>query len=290
MAPANNLVIACDWSSAQGRKPRPQEDRCWLAWGGHNPASRSEPCYMPTRLEAEARIGELLTDHPGPAIVGVDFAIGYPVFAPEGGEPVPLLPVGRDLCRMLAERVTDDPSGVNNRFEVADALNREIESRTGFAGPFWGRPRELTSLRALPERRPDRPTGFSQHRACELVAQRETKSRPQSAWKCSGIGSVGGQSLVGMPMVHRLLTDPALAARARLWPFDEVTDRDDAIMICEIYPSMFPERSPTYWYKDARQVVDTRDAILDGIADGSITLDVEHPAARVEGWILGVPG
>ena len=280
------LVIAADWSAAVGRKPNPCEDRCWLAWGhSDQPAGeRPDPLYCPTRLEAEAKIVELIDDHPEERVLlGLDFAIGYPLT--ETSEPV--LPVGRDLCAHVAERITDDASGVNNRFHVADQLNREIMQVTGReAGPFWGRPKEH-NFSDLPMRRPTSPTGVRQYRAVEKHAQSVTKQRPHSPWKLAGIGSVGSQSLVGLATVHRLLTDHRTCDRAFLWPFDEIPDDEDcALIIAEIYPSLFPQHAPPHWYKDARQVVDSRDALL----AEPLNLNVEHERASVEGWILGLPG
>lgn len=277
-----DLVIACDWSAAKGRKPEPGEDRCWLAWRSHEVAA-PDPEYMPTRLEAEARVAELLLAHKtARALVGFDFAIGYP----QGDNGRPVLPVGRALCAMLAARITDDASGVNNRYEVARDLNAMIREQTGAThGPFWGRPKEMGHLMGLPLGR-EGPTGVPPYRAVEGVARGDGGRRPQSAWKLAGIGSVGSQSLMGLPTIHRLLNDPRLAPRAHLWPFEPAPDRTDAITIAEIYPSLFPQRAPTHWYKDARQVADSRDALWE-----MATLDKPtHERAKSEGWIVGVEG
>lgn len=268
--PHFEFVVTCDWSAAVGRKPNPGEDRCWIAWS--SPDERSEPLYCPTRLEAEARITELLVEHKDRrSFVGFDFAIGFP--AADDGSPV--LPTGRELCALLTERITDDASGVNNRFEVAGQLNREIKAKTGAPhGPFWGRPREL-DLPDLPMKRPAE-TGVQKLRPAEVAARKATRTKPKSPWQLAGAGSVGSQSLMGLPTVHRLLTHPQLADRASLWPFDDANE----ITIAEIYPSMHEQHTPSYWYKDARQVVDTRDSIL-------AMSDPTNPTAR-EGWIYGL--
>lgn len=273
-----DLVITADWSAEQGRKPNPQENRCWLAWG--TPSDRSDPEYMPTRLEAIERIKAILAEHPGArAIVGLDFAIGYPIA--DTGEAV--LPVGRDLCALIDELVIDDPSGNNNRFHAAAELNRRIKQITGAPhGPFWGRPRTLP-IDDLTEKRPEH-TGTNKLRAAEVATRKQTNSKPKSSWQLAGAGSVGGQSLVGLKAVHHLLRD--LGPRAHLWPFDPAPTAPNAVTIAEIYPSFFEEKSPAYWYKDARQVVDTRDAILDH-PDHNALLDVPE-IAKTEGWILGV--
>lgn len=272
------LVITVDWSAEQGRKPQPQENRCWLAWG--MPTHRSDPEYMPTRLEAVARIDELLeTNATARAIVGFDFAIGYPT-ADDGTR---LLPIGRELCALMNELVTDDASGKNNRFHAAAELNRRIRSITGANhGPFWGRPNSLR----IDDLTPTRPTHTNARklRTAEIAARKQTDSKPKSAWQLAGAGSVGGQSMVGLKAVHTLLE--SLGNRAHLWPFEPTPERPNAVTIAEIYPSMFKERSPAHWYKDARQVVDTRDAILEHPNHAAM---LSPPAiAQTEGWILGV--
>jgi hypothetical protein len=282
MTPCFDLVIACDWSAAKGRKPEPGEDRCWLAWRTHENAA-PDPEYMPTRLEAEARIRELLGAHAGArTLLGFDFAIGYPLA--DAGQPV--LPIGRELCAYLASRIADDPSGVNNRYEVAEQLNAMIRERTGAPhGPFWGRPKEMKHLTGLPLGR-EKPTGVPEFRAAEDAARASGGGRPQSPWKLAGIGSVGSQSLMGLPTIHRLLTDVALGPRTHLWPFEPAPDRADAITIAEIYPSLFPQNAPKHWYKDARQVADSRDAMWELPS----LVQPAHERAMLEGWILGVDG
>jgi len=113
-------------------------DRCWVAWGGAG-ARRPAPRYFRTRPDAEAFIFGLLVGEPGPALVGFDFAFGYPADAG--------LPAGRALCARLDGLIRDEADGANNRFEVAGILNREIQAALGggFDGPFWGHPsgREL---------------------------------------------------------------------------------------------------------------------------------------------------
>ena len=187
---------------------------------------------------------------------------------------------------MMASHITDDPSGVNNRYEVAEQLNTMIKGATSAPhGPFWGRPKEMKNLTGLPMGR-EGPTGVPQFRAVETIARGVGGGRPQSPWKLAGIGSVGSQSLMGLPTIHRLLTEQSLAQRAHLWPFEPVPDRPDAITIAEIYPSLFEQRAPKHWYKDARQVADSRDAMweLPGVEQPA------HERAASEGWILGVEG
>jgi hypothetical protein len=267
---------------------RPARDRCWVAWGRAD-ERRPEPKYFRTRPEAEAFIFGLLVGEPGAALVGFDFAFGYPADAG--------LPGGRALCARLAGLIRDEPDGANNRFEVAGALNREIPAAFGggFDGPFWGHP----AGHRYPHLHPTRPRPFPPRISDgRLVERRLASRRIQSPWKLFTRGAVGSQTLLGLPAVHRLLTDPALAARARLWPFetkwDAAVDRD-SIVIAELWPSLVDCHRQPYPIKDARQVATVRDWALDApdaLAQSlarppDLTREEERTAREIEGWIVG---
>lgn len=222
--------------------------------------------------------------------MGFDFAFGYPA---EAG-----LPAGRALCARLAALVRDAPDGVNNRFEVAGLLNREIQAALGggFDGPFWCHP----SGRRYAHLTPRRPTPFPPRiPAGRLVERRLAHRGIQSPWKLFTVGAVGSQTLLGLPAVHRLLTDAALGGRARLWPFETAWDRDigsDAIVIAEMWPSLLPRRH-AYPIKDQDQVAAVRDRALDDpgalaaalARPAGLTDDEERIARQREGWIVGGP-
>ena len=68
-------------------------------------------------------------------LVGFDFPLGYPAgFAARLGLSGP---PWRAVWDEIAGLITDDERNRNNRFDVADALNRRV-SGGGF--PFWGCP------------------------------------------------------------------------------------------------------------------------------------------------------
>jgi molybdopterin molybdotransferase len=277
-----DLVIAVDWSAASTPKPRrPSPDACWLAHAtrGAAPTRPPEPEYFRTRAGCEARLAQLLDAHAGPALVGFDFPLGYPL-ADDG---TPVLPVGRDLCSFLAERIEDDETNRNNRFDVAERLNAEIAETLGEThGPFWGCPpsRNGSSGLLTPTKRPVH--GLPEFRAVERHVRAELRLPIQSPWKLFTTGSVGSQTLLGLPAVHRLLN--RLGERGRLWPFEDLSDRPDAVVIAEIWPSLFRCDHVDHGMKDARQVVATRDALL--LADDPLPA-APSPAAR-EGWITGL--
>ncbi len=222
--------------------------------------------------------------------MGFDFAFGYP--AGSG------LPAGRALCARLAELIVDEADGGNNRFVVAGLLNREIQATCGgrFRGPFWGHP----PGRRCPHLSPTRPRPFPVRFFGDgrLVERRLASRRIQSPWKLFTRAAVGSQTLLGLPAVHRLLTDPALVHRARLWPFETEWDRAigrDAVVIAEFWPSLVDSRRQPYPIKDARQVAAARDwmlrrpaALARGLArPPDLTDDEERTCRETEGWIVG---
>jgi hypothetical protein len=231
----------------------------------------------------------LLAGEPGAALVGFDFAFGYPADA--------RLPAGRALCAKLAAMIRDEPDGSNNRFRVAAALNREIQAACGggFRGPFWGHP----PGRHVPHLSPRRPRSFPARVSDgRLVERRLASRRIQSPWKLFTRASVGSQTLLGLPAVHRLLTDPALAPRALLWPFDTEWDRrigPDSVVITEIWPSLVDSRKLRHRIKDARQVAAARDWALDApealarslARPPGLTGEEERVCRETEGWIVG---
>ncbi len=280
-----DLVIAVDWSARSVPSPKkPSPDSCWIAWAwaGDLLGKRPPPEYYRTRRACEARLLELLDACAGAALVGFDFPLGYPL-AEDGSE---VLPVGRGLFAKLDDLIEDNEANANNRFSVAEQLNAEIAARFASPhGPFWGCPasHDCSNGRLSPKRRP--VEGVPEFRAVEHRVRETRRLAIQSAWKLYTTGSVGSQALLGLPVVHRLLG--RYGARAWDWPF-EPADRPDAIVIAEIWPSLFDCSGVEHPIKDARQVVATRDAMMDG-AGVEATLRVSHRAAAREGWILGVP-
>jgi len=281
-----DLIVMVDWSAAsRPGPPRPSKDQIWIAWGTRS--RRPKPHYCRTRHEACAYLLDLLAACRGSALVGFDFPNAYPAGSGLGG--------GRALAASLAASIEDGPDNGNNRFEVARALNRRLGRPPG---PFWMCPAALADEALTLKRPAERERGFSQFR----IVERRLRARrifPHSLWQLGGAGSVGGQTLMGMPVVHRLLAAPRLAERSRLWPFETEWDaRLEGIVHAEVWPSLFPCDDQPYKIKDARQVAAVRDALLAADRKGSLRACFARPAdlseresricLREEGWILGV--
>ena len=183
-------------------------------------------------------------------LVGVDFPLGYPA-----GTAAALGLAGAPWVAMwglLTELVRDDASNRNNRFEVASRLNERIGAD---AGPFWGCPASQVCS-TLTSRKPVAP-GLPEWRQCEQ-ALRRSGHRPASVWQLSGAGSVGSQTLVGIPVISRLRTDHI--DRVEVWPLTTGSDvgavvaARPAVVFAEVWPAPYRPDLTAHPVRDAAQV------------------------------------
>lgn len=275
-----------DWSTASRPGPAAEtKDQIWIAWGRER--SRPPPLYCRTRQAAFERLHALLDECRGNALIGFDFPNAYPLGSTLGG--------GRALAARLSALIQDGPDNGNNRFEIARRLNRTLGTPPG---PFWMCPQKEAD-RVLTVKRPGfAGRDYGEYRLVERRL-RAGKKYPHSVWKLYGAGSVGSQTLLGMPVVHRLLTAPALSARSRVWPFETNWDeRLSGIVHAEIWPSLFPLHGQHHRIKDACQVTAVRDVLLAEDLSGTLRRRLARPDSlsavdnriclEEEGWILGV--
>ena len=111
---------------------------------------------------------------------------------------------------------------------------------------------------------------------------------PQEVWKLSGVGSVGGQALLGIAALEGL----RCRAVAEVWPF-QTLDEGRAHVLAEMYPSLI-EPEPGSEVKDARQVRTWASAFQRVDSEGDLARHLwaagEMPAAvrEEEAAILGM--
>ena len=217
-------VIVVDWSAANlPTSPTKLANSIWV--GCHDSEGGAE-WHHRTRAAAEAQIVTLVETAVSDGLrllVGFDFAMGYPAgFAARlTGEAS-----ARAVWRWLAGAITDTPDNRNNRFAVAAGINALFPEGPG---PFWSHPTGQ-HWPGLPYRRVgiDYPAlGLAEGRAAEAAVP-----RAKSPWMLFNPGSVGSQSLLGLPMIHRLSQRPDVA----VWPFD--TALDAPVVLAEVYPSL----------------------------------------------------
>ena len=298
MARLFNAYVMVDWSAAA--KPTTGADSIWIgvlkrdvrfrmAFEAHNPA---------TRAEAEKLLAGILADRAKRSertLLGFDFPLGFPRglaagLKLSGEEP------WRAVWNQLDKMVTDKPNNLNNRFAVGSEINRRL---TGGPFPFWGCPPKDALTTLQPKRgREHGPGDLPEFRHAELAAKGASP-----IWKLYYQGSVGGQAILGIPVVRRL--KEALGGKLSVWPFEtrwkSLSEADLAgvdVVLAEIYPSVFRPAQVIGEVRDLTQVravvehfarLDEAGRVGELFAPAKDTAaDVVLDAQREEGWILGV--
>jgi hypothetical protein len=292
-----NAYVMVDWSAAS--KPTTGADSIWIGvlkrdvrfrftFESHNPA---------TRKEAETVLTAILDDrarHRDRVLLGFDFALGFPRGLAEGLKlpgAEPWLAVWNQIDRM----VTDKADNTNNRFGVASEINRRL---TGGPFPFWGCPPRDALTTLQPKRqRAHGPDDIPEFRHAEIAAKGAA-----SVWKLYYNGSVGGQTILGIPIARRLKL--ARGERLKVWPFETgwkaLTEADLAgveVVAAEIYPSLVKTPPAPGEVKDLTQVrgiaehlarLDEQNRLgaLFG-PDKAVAPEIVVEAENEEGWILG---
>ncbi|HEY7626033.1 MAG TPA: hypothetical protein VH761_03155 [Ilumatobacteraceae bacterium] len=276
-------IVIVDWSAAA--TPKRGKDSIWTYAHGDLAAINH-----PTRTATLGVLVELLRT-PGCTLIGFDFPLGYPAgFAAQArlgdGEP------WEATWRYLTDHVTDDERNRNNRWDVAAALNVRLGELR-----FWGVPPRRAGEH-LTIRKPPLVDEFR-------VAESRLKKRglhPFSTWHLLGAGSVGSQTLTGIPVVHRLRHHPDLQPRTRIWPFETGLTSNpsghhpEAIVIAEVWPSALAHDPTLHPIKDACQVMTLARHYADLDATGALaplfqpqlTADEARRVVGEEAWILGV--
>ena len=297
MARLFNAYVIVDWSAAA--KPTTGADSVWIGvlkrdvrfrftYEAHNPA---------TRVEAEKLLAGILDDRAKRherTLLGVDFPLGFP----RGFSAALNLPAGDPwmaVWNQLDRMVKDKADNTNNRFGVGSEINRRL---TGGPFPFWGCPPRDTLTTLQPKRtREHGPGDLPEFRHTDLAAKGAA-----SIWKLYYNGSVGGQAILGIPMVRRLKL--ARGEAMKVWPFETgfkaLAEGDLAgvdVVAAEVYPSLIKGAALPGEIKDATQVRLTAEhfAKLDEAGklgavfapDKAAPADTVVEAQQEEGWILG---
>lgn len=290
-----SAYVMVDWSASAA--PKTGKDSIWigvfkrdvrfrLAFEAHNPATRAEATALLRTIFAELkRKGER-------TLVGFDFSLGFPAGTAKAMQLKQADWSG--LWAFLAKDIVDKPTNVNNRFAVANKMNRLM---TNEARPFWGAPAKDVQT-WLATTKPTAKDG-------DMPALRhaDAAAKAKSIWQLTGQGAVGGQSLVGIPVVKALADE--LGDKAKVWPFQTgwraLTPADVdglEVVFAEVYPAVVNAKPEAGKIVDKAQVraLTEHFAKLDeqgklGAMFGPTTAASLETAAAVEseeGWILGV--
>jgi molybdopterin molybdotransferase len=268
-----DAVLMVDWSGANDRGATPKRDAIWVCLAEDGIAA--DPIYHRNRQMAETWIFDTLMREVSAGrriLVGFDLCFAYPSGFAKAltGSADPLA-----LWDWFSARVTDTPHA-NNRFDLAGDINARFPG----VGPFW--------FNALTRDIPHLPR---KGRACaghglpdKRAADRAAKGA-FSPWQMAGAGAVGGQVIMGMPMLSRLRHH--FGAALSVWPFEAP---DAPIVLAETYFSLMPRALAAFTdlhpIKDAAQVA-LFAAVFSRMAapDLAQTLDA---VASDEGWVLGL--
>jgi hypothetical protein len=269
-------VIVVDWSAAN--LPTSPTNRANAVWIGCHDDEGGAEWHHRTRAAAEAQLVTLIETARADGrrlLVGFDFALGYPTgFAAR----LTGVPRAEAVWQWLATSITDIENR-NNRFEVATRINAAFPEGPG---PFWSHP-SGQSWPGLPFRRAGidyAALGLSETRAAEAAVP-----RAKSPWMLFNPGSVGSQSLLGLPMIHRL----SRLAGVSVWPF---AAPDSPVVLAEVYPSLLAgpvailSNGEGLTADQAQVRLLSRALFRLAKADRLAPLFEAPPAASEEGWIL----
>jgi precorrin-8X/cobalt-precorrin-8 methylmutase len=295
-----------DWSAANQRKKG--KDSIWycLLTRRQGVLAIEKSANPATRFQAITEIGDLLHELCGEkmkALVGFDFAYGYPAglakaLGLSGG------PAWRQIWDYHCFRITDTPGNESNRFEVADSIN---ECAFKSAYPFWGCPMDRRYKHLKPNKPQIRVEGGIEYLRLTDRRAKENGRRIFSVWQLMGAGSVGSQSLVGMPHLRRLCSDPRLARNTLVWPFQTGLKWPPPkkaprplIVHAEIFGPMLPPKSATGEVRDYSQVKELAFHYARADEQGNLAAWLNGPPGLTEeerrrvvdeeGWILGIEG
>ena len=262
-----------DWSGGNDRGKSPKKDAIWTCVS--NDQATQTPIYHRNRQVAESWLTDALNTEIQAGqrtLVGFDLCFAYPAgfAAALIGNSDPL-----DLWDWFAKHVTDGTS-TNNRFDLAADINKRFPG----IGPFWGNGLKR-DIAHLPRKGSTRTcTHFPEKRAADAAAKGAF-----SPWQLAGAGAVGGQVIMGLPMLSRLRA--AFTKDVCVWPFEK-TDR--LITLAETYFSLMPKALSATTTDDSIRDADQVSLFARTFAtlpatDIARILDV--PPSE-EGWVLGL--
>jgi hypothetical protein len=294
-----DAYVIVDWTAAEGKKTGDQslwigvvkrDVRFRFGYEAHNPA---------TRAEGEALLNALVADlrkKGQKVLVGCDFGLGFPA-----GTAARLGLTGEPWAatwKFMASNVVDKPDNSNNRFAAAAKMNRLM---TNQARPFWGAPARYAQT-WMSTTKPEGGYGDTPEFRRTDKAARKKGGQPRPVWQMHGASVVGGQTLLGMAMIKRLVD--AWGPSVVVWPFGTgwralaKADLEPVdVLVAEVHAPLFPAKPEPGEVKTAAAVRATAEALsrLDEKGElgnlfappkGTSEKDMAAVTAE-EGWMLG---
>ncbi len=303
MAALFDAYIMVDWSAAA--KPSLGANSIWIGILAKDARLKLQyrGVNIDTRLKARAFIEDMvakLTKRGDKVLIGFDFSLGFPAgTAAALGLDTSAQAPWQATYAHLASKLKDKPDNSNARYAIAAGLNYAI-SKSAF--PFWGAPaRDVVST--LSATRPDYDGGsLPEYRICENYLKEKKIGQPKSVWQLAYTGSVGSQTLTGIPHVHALRQ---AWPTSRIWPFELGTEALSAealegidVVMAEIYPALVkakPEKGEVADEAQVREIarhyadLDEKGRLAAAFSTAkSLSPEQNRHITEEEGWILGV--
>lgn len=297
-----DVFISIDWSASGTPSPaKPSANAIWL--GYRDVGGKAYEKYFRTRYECLSFLRSTLhsaVDNSQKVMIGYDFNFGFPQGLASSMGYTDRETSWEFLWKYLHHHIEDSSDNRNNRFRVAHSINTLISN---FPGPFYGTPTSQQTPNLASTGCPfpyHAPTSLlSSKRICE-----EATPRSQPVWKLLGIGSVGSQTLVGIPALYSLWQDILLKQHTQIWPFTTnfqfpaINSSDPLIVHCELWPSIVPSHylkdlpikdqsqveAVVSWLYDMQQ----RNTLSDLFTPpSSLSLSDIQTICCEEGWMIG---
>jgi hypothetical protein len=259
-----------DWSaSSKPTRLKPKKDAIWLGASvrGSPPTERYHQTRAGCVNDLLAKLRALAADGLR-ALVGFDFPYGYPRgLATALGLPIGAAAPWATTWNILTSKVTDSATNANNRWRVASAINDALMPTATLIGPFWGCPSGAATATLNPSKEEGGLTfPFVSRTGGPLQELRHADRRAggtvQSAWKLFTSGSVGSQTLVGIPRVARIRHDAMLAPFSMVWPFETgfvpvpSPPAGPFVLHAEVWPVLFKKQVDVLLGSDPKLILD----------------------------------
>jgi hypothetical protein len=252
-----DAYIMVDWSAAA--KPVTGANSIWIGVLARDARLKLQfqAVNIETRLKARAFLQDMATKLTGRGdriLMGFDFSLGYPAGTAKA-LGLKTEPAWSAMHAFLSQKLKDKADNANPRYAIAAGMNYTISKK---AFPFWGAPAR-DQVSTLAGTRPEfKGETLREFRHTELHLRDSKIASPKSSWQLAYTGSVGSQSLTGIPHVHALRE--ALPATL-IWPFEFETGAFDGdtletvkIVMTEIYPSQLKFEAQSGETTDEAQV------------------------------------
>ncbi|CUS57701.1 hypothetical protein L53_05720 [Hyphomonas sp. L-53-1-40] len=297
-----DAYIMVDWSAAS--KPVTGKNSIWIGILAKDARLKLQyqSVNIDTRLKARTFLDGIiakLTGRGDRVLIGFDFSLGYPAgTAAALGLDTSTKAPWQAMHAHLASKMKDKADNSNPRYAIAAGMNYAI---TKGPFPFWGAPaRDVVST--LSDKKPEFSGQIlSEYRIVETHLRDSKRGQPKSVWQLAYTGSVGSQSLTGIPHVHALRQS---LPSSRIWPFEfedgemtEETLEGIQVVIAEVYPSLIPSKPEKGETPDAAQVRQIAHYYSEmdekGRLNGRISTNSSLDEGKIsqiqseEGWILG---